>query len=289
MLFIVMRNDRLHEIIEEAIYNVVNEDHLKVVDNIDTVIAWVEENWTGPDDMWWIKIDQRKKDFRNFNKRNRTTRRNEKWWTRTPGPDGTSRENHVGYVIVRGRTKEDCVNSIRNAVVHLNPWAAKQAGVNMVRSNGNAEAIRIVCNTFFARSYMTINQRSIGQTVNRARADKRNGLFGSRAFHHRAGQSRTGVDSSGINWTLTRKYGLIDCDIDNVKAQQELEDYFERNNVKVYKKMQSHDGMHYILAIDDAKDLVFNFMDKYDTNNKAGDPSVLFKPDANMIVYSPIG
>ena len=65
MLFIVMTNSRLHKIIQEAIYNVVNEDHLKVVDNIDAVIAWVEENWTGPDDMWWIKIDQRKKDFRN--------------------------------------------------------------------------------------------------------------------------------------------------------------------------------------------------------------------------------
>lgn len=284
-----MGNDRLHEIIQESIYNVLNEDHLKVVDNIATVIDWVNENWTGPDDMWWIEIDQRKKDFRNFNKRNHTTRRNEKWWSRVSGPDGTSRANHVGYVIVRGNTKEACVDSIRNAVVHLHPWAAKQMGTKMVRSNGNAEAIKIVCNTFFSRAYMTINQRSMNQTINRARQDKETSLFGNRAFHHRAGQSRSGIDSSGFNWTLTRKYGLIDCDIDNVQGQQELEDYFRKNNVKVLKKMQSHDGMHYILPIEDAKGLTFNFMNKYDTNNKPGDPSVLFKPDANMIVYSPIG
>lgn len=280
---------RLHKAIHESIDRLLNEDHLKVVDNIDKVIEWVGENWNGPDDMWWIKIEQRLKDFRKYNQRNHTSRGNSKWWTRVQGRDGTSRENHVGYVIVRGRTKEECMNSIRYAVVHLNPWAARQLGTQIVKSNGNAEAIKIVCNTFFARSYITINQRSMQKTIDKAKEDKSSGLFGSRAFHHRAGQARSGIDSSGINWTIIRPYGLIDCDIDNVQAQQELEDYFRRNNVHVYKKMQSHDGMHYILSIQDAQDLKFNFMDKYDTSNKPGDPSVLFKPDANMIVYSPVG
>ena len=54
-------------------------------------------------------------------------------------------------------------------------------------------------------------------------------------------------------------------------------------------KRQSHDGMHYIIPINQAKNLNFDFMDKYSTNNRRGDPNVLFKPDANIIVYSPVG
>ena len=73
------------------------------------------------------------------------------------------------------------------------------------------------------------------------------------------------------------------------EAHKELENYLAQNNVQIIKKRQSHDGMHYIVPIEDVQGLDFSFMDKYATNNRPGDPNVLFKPDAKIPVYSAIG
>lgn len=277
-------------VINEAQRNLLfalNEDHLKVVDNIDAVIKMVGDEWVSQDDVWWIKIEARLKDYMNRNKRN--PRGRQIYWKRESHRDGTNRENHVGYVIVRGNTKEACINSIRNAVVHLNPWAARELGTSSVYSNGNAEAIKLVCHKFFARSYITLNKRSMGETIKKAKQDKETGMFKGREFHHRVGQTRSGIDSSGVNWTVKRPYGLIDCDVDNTRAQAELDAYLANNGVTPIMKRQSHDGMHYVIRIEDAKGLDFSFMDRYSTNNRKGDPNVLFKPDANIMVYSAVG
>lgn len=278
----------IENIVKERLSEILNEEHLKVVDNISEIIDLIGQYWTSPDDMWWINIDSRKKDFRNFNKRE-TNKHNQKWFSRVNRTDGTHRENHVGYVLVRGRTKEAAQNSLRNCVVHLNPWAADMCGTDAVYSNGNAEALKIVCNRFFARSYITINKRSIKKIIRISRLDKTKGLFKGREFHHRAGQIKSGIDSSGVDWGKEYPLGLIDCDIDIPQAHRELENYLSQNNVHIIKKRQSHDGMHYIVPITDVQGLDFSFMDKYATNNRPGDPNVLFKPDAKIPVYSAIG
>ena len=290
---IYLNESELRNLVTNIVAEVINEgrldeDHLHVVDNIEDVINWVGEQWTSQDDVWWIKIEARLKDFMNYNKKHpgKPTR----WWKFQDKKDSTHRENHVGYVIVRGATREACENSIRNAVVHLNPWAAKQMGNNVVYSNGNADAIRDVCNAFFARAYITINRRSMSATIKRAKMDKADyNPFRGREFHHRIGQPRTGIDSNNVNWSILRPYGLVDCDVDDAQAQAKLEQYFKDNNVDVLLKRQSHDGMHYIISIEQAKNLNFDFMNNYSTNNRCGDPNVLFKPDANIIVYSPVG
>ena len=186
---IVIKESQLRRCILENVNKALNsllfESHLKVVDNINDIVKLVGDTWESPDDIWWIKIESRLKDHLGYNRRNNPQQK--KWWSRVPGPDGTSRENHVGYVIVRGANKEACQRSILNAVVHLNPWAAKQCGVKSVYSNGNAEAIKLVCNYFFARSYITINKRSMNDTIGVSRRDKKTGLFKGREFHHRAG------------------------------------------------------------------------------------------------------
>jgi len=278
----------IENIVKERLSEILHEEHLKVVDNISEIIDLIGQYWTSPDDMWWINIDSRKKDFRNFNKRE-TNKHNQKWFSRVNRTDGTHRENHVGYVLVRGRTKEAAQNSLRNCVVHLNPWAADMCGTDAVYSNGNAEALKIVCNRFFARSYITINKRSIKKIIHISRLDKTKGLFKGREFHHRAGQIKSGIDSSGVDWGKEYPLGLIDCDIDIPQAHRELENYLSQNNVHIIKKRQSHDGMHYIVPITDVQGLDFSFMDKYATNNRPGDPNVLFKPDAKIPVYSAIG
>jgi len=278
---------KLQMIIENMVRQQLFESHLQIVDNIDEIIDMIGKHWKSNDDVWWIKIDSRLKDFKGYNRRNPGKR--QKFWSRVNFVDGTRRENHVGYVIIRGATKEACQDSLRNAVVHLNPWAAKMCGSDTVYSNGNAEALKMVCNRFFARSYITINKRSMESTIKISRLDKQKGLFKGREFHHRVGQTRTGIDATGRNWEKERPLGLIDCDIDDPTAQAKLDDYLKKNNVNIILRKPSHDGMHYIVPIDDVRGLDFSFLDKYATNNRPGDPNVLFKPDANLLVYSAVG
>ena len=285
--------DLIRKIIKEEINKfIISEAHLKKVDNITSMVNFVAKRWSSPNDVWWIKIEQRLKDFKKFNKRRG---KREKEWKRENGPDGTSRENHVGYVIVRGNTKEDAINSILNAVVHLNPWAASYMDdVNEMYSNGRGEAIIQACNFFFARAYITINSREMDATIDRARQDKKIGLFKGREFHHRVGQARTGIDKSGTNWGKKRPLGLVDCDVDNAQAQAWLENYFAQKGVTIEEKRQSHDGMHYIISIDDGNKCDWKYINRYmeqnyNCPNRPGDPPVLFKPDANIMLYSNVG
>ena len=285
--------DLIRKIIKEEINKfIISEAHLKKVDNIASMVNFVAKRWSSPNDVWWIKIEQRLKDFKKFNKRRG---KRVKDWKREDGLDGTSRENHVGYVIVRGNTKEDAINSILNAVVHLNPWAASYMDdVDKMYSNGRGEAIIQACNFFFARAYITINSREMDATIDRARQDKKIGLFKGREFHHRVGQARTGVDKSGTNWVKKRPLGLVDCDVDNAQAQAWLENYFAQKGVTIEEKRQSHDGMHYIISIDDGNKCDWKYINRYmeqnyNCPNRPGDPPVLFKPDANIMLYSNVG
>jgi hypothetical protein len=285
--------DLLGKIIKEEINKcLLSEVHLKKVDNIKEVEQYILETWKTPNDMWWVKLDARKKDFIGYNKRNNG--KNQKWFKSVGWPDGTGRENHVGYAIIRGNTKEEAARSLRYAVVHLNPWAAKIAKTDKYYSNGACEAIKTACHQFFARAYITINQRDIQSTVARSKEDKKRGMFKGREFHHRAGQARTGVDKSGKNWEIDRPMGLVDCDVDNAQAQAWLKNYFIQKGVKIYFEKPSFDGMHYFITIDDGKkcdwDYINRYMEKnYFTKNRPGDPPVLFKPDANAMLYAAIG
>ena len=281
-----MNYNKIRKIINECINNFLREEHLKVVDNIKEVAAFIGDKWESYDDVWWLKIDARQKDVRNYNNR---TKGEKKLWVRRYDVDGTSRDKHVGYAIVRGKSKEDCINSILNGIVLLNPWAAKEYGSRYVYSNGNAEAIKNVCNFFYARCYITINKRSMKEVLGIARGMKMSPLSNGREFHNAIGRMKRGVDINGVNWTEKRPLGLVDCDVDNVNGQRELEDYLRKNNVKIYLKRQSHDGMHYVISAEDAEKLDFGFMAKYDSNNKVGDFNTKFKHDASMLVYSAVG
>ena len=288
-------NNIIRECINDYV-NLITEVHLQEVDNISDIENFILSTWSSPSDMWWIKIDSRKKDFISRNKRNAgVPGYKEKWWKSVGGADGTGRENHVGYAIIRGRTKEDAINSLKNAVVHLNPWAASYMDdVNEMYSNGRGEAIIQACNFFFARAYITINSREMDATIDRARQDKKIGLFKGREFHHRVGQARTGVDKSGTNWGKKRPLGLVDCDVDNAQAQAWLENYFAQKGVTIEEKRQSHDGMHYIISIDDGNKCDWKYINRYmeqnyNCPNRPGDPPVLFKPDANIMLYSNVG
>lgn len=266
-------------------------EHKDIVDEFDVAVDLIREQWTSPDDAWYVKIDARYKDFRGYNRRHGYNYGNPRmiYWKQVDRTDGTRRENHVGFVIITGKTADEAVNNLLNCTVKLNPWAAKQMRTREVTSkDGKGGAIRQVCDQFFARAYMTINPRSLSVSRNKAEDYKRKGIFRGREINHALGQSKADDDPT-IKWTALRPYGLIDCDVDNEKGWKELEDFLDRNGIKPFRTYLSHDGKHYVLKNRDAQKLNFGFMKKYDTNNRPGDPNVLFKGDANMLLFSAVG
>lgn len=264
-----------------------------LVNNMMSILSIIDRTWKSPDDLYYIKIDQRFKDFRNFNvdKGFNTHDRGAKRWKQEDpsGKDSTKRENHVGYCIVRGRTKEDCKENALNVTVHLNPWAAKIYGTSTLHSHGGMEAIIEICHRFFARAYMVINPRSMQRTIDRAREDKKIGRFRGREFNHRAGQSKSGFDGT-TDWDKIYPDALIDCDISDPKAWRDVENLLKANGCQIYNKMKSHQGIHFIVNYDECKNIDFTpIMNAYPSFNKPGDPAILLKHDANTMVYSPAG
>ena len=181
--------------------NGILNEHVDVIDNTSDAEKLISMQWASPDDYWFIQVTQRKKDFRNYNKRHGG---NSKWWYRVQGIDGTSRENFVGYGVVKGNTLQEAINCLHNIKIKLNPWAAQIIGQNEVQSTGNMEAIYSICDQLWARAYITINKRSMSRTQKIAQKG------GLRAFDKES--SRNHRDAHYYPWSM------IDMDIDHPNA-----------------------------------------------------------------------
>lgn len=253
------------------------DEHIAVIDNTKDVEKLISMQWTSPDDYWFIQVTQRKKDFRNFNKRHGGQ---SKWWNRVSGVDGTVRENFAGYGVVKGNTLQDAINCLHNIKIKLNPWAAQILGQNEVQSAGNMEAIYKVCDTLWARAYITINKRSMSRTQ---RIAKQGGL---RAFEKES--SRNHNDAKYYPWSM------IDMDIDDANAASETDTALRKLGINPKIRHSSHDGMHYFF---DTRDIM-NYTEhspefspiarKYAASKQPGEAFTM-KEDAKMIIYSPCG
>lgn len=281
--------DRIMESIRRSVKNALYE-HRNVIYNLDSCVRVIEAQWESPDDQWMVVIEQRLKDYKHYNQNHKFNFGDKgfKKWSKINSIDGTHRENHVGYVLVKGNTKEECVDSLKHAVVHLNDWAAKMVGRKDIPSQGAMEGVIEICNRFFARAYMNINKRSGKMVDDRIAKDKAMGLFKGRELQHRMGQAKENDDAT-VKWTEIRPWGMIDCDVDDAKAQAELEKYLKDNGIEPFDQYESHDGKHYILKTREAAKLDFSFLAKYNSRNRRNDPNCEFKGDAKMILYSPTG
>ena len=252
-------------------------EHIAVIDNTSDAEKLIGMQWTSPDDYWFIQVTQRRKDFRNFNKRHGG---NSKWWVRTQGIDGTSRENFVGYGVVKGNSVQEAINCLHNIKIKLNPWAAQIIGKNEVQSTGKMEAIYDICDKLWARAYITINKRSMSRTQ---RIVKNGGL---RAFEKES--SRNHKDGYYYPWSM------IDMDIDHPNAWAETDAALKKLNIVPSIAHKSHDGMHYFFNNRD----IMNYTEhspefspivrKYIGNKQPGEAFTM-KEDAKMIIYSPCG
>ena len=255
-------------------------EHVNILNGVKLAEDIIREEWTSPDDFWFIQITQRKKDFRNYNARHGGT---SKWWNRVPSIDGSSRENFAGYGIVQGNTVDEAVNSLKNVTVKLNDWAAKIIGTPTVPSNGAIEGVISVCDKLWARAYMTINKRSMSLIQGLVKKDVARGR-GLRSFEKHSSEPYTGYGSE-----KTHPMTLIDNDIDDQKAWDDMEKLVKSKGYTPFRSTLSHDGKHFLYKTPDIEKIDFSQFNRYSTNNKPGDPPVLVKRDAKIILYSPCG
>ena len=253
------------------------DEHISVIDNTKDVETLIKMQWTSPDDYWFIQVTQRKKDFRNYNKRHGGM---SKWWTRVQGVDGTSRENFAGYGVIKGNTVQEAINCLHNIKIHLNPWAAQAYGQTDVQSNGNMEAIYDVCDKLWARAYVTINKRSMSRTQRIAKQG------GQRAFEKES--SRNHRDAQFYPWSM------IDMDIDDPNAAAETDAALKKLGISPAIRHSSHDGTHYFFDNRDIMKYTEHSPEfspiarKYAAAKQPGEAFTM-KEDAKMIIYSPCG
>lgn len=284
----LIKESKLRNIIRESIVRHLFE-HVNEVYNLDSAIDVINQQWESPDDFWYVYISQRKKD-------------NIQTFVKNHGSAGSRnfRVNFIAYGVVSGNTKEEAIESLKNIKMNVNydyqsEISSKGNRITTVPSSAYPlQSIIFLCNKFNARCYMTVNKRSMSETNAYAQKLKNNGQEKYREFQFAAGRQM--IDDDPTNkWSEKRPYGIIDCDIDDVDAQQKLEDYLQRHNITIFKKYQTHDGMHYILPSRDASKLDFSWLDrKYRPANAAAtrrksDPMVLFKGDACILLYSACG
>lgn len=290
----IINESQLKQIIKECVKNVLSKkklikEHVDEIYNIDTAIKLINEQWSSPDDFWYVYISQRRKD--NLNS-----------FVKNHGSAGSRNfgVNFIAYGIVNGNSKEEAIENLKNIKLNINydyqnKLSNKGNKITSVESKHYPlQSVVLLCNHFNARCYMTVNKRSMSETQQYANTLKSQNKEKYREFQFAAGRQMTHDDKLN-KWTEKRPYGIIDCDIDDVNAQKEIEDYLNKNNIKIFHKYESHDGMHYVLPNRDAEKLDFSKFDvKYrpanaSTTRRNSDPMVLFKGDACILLYSACG
>lgn len=285
---------QLKNIIKESIIDSIYDkqqlnEHVDEIYNINSAKKIIDSQWESPDDFWYVYISQRKKD-------------NIHSFVKNHGSAGSRnfRVNFIAYGVVSGNTKEEAIKSLENIKMEINydyqdKVSEKSNRITTMSSDlFPLQSVVVLCNKFNARCYMTVNKRSMSETNTYAQSLKSQGKEKHREFQFAAGRQMTHDDKTNA-WSKKRPYGLIDCDIDDPIAQKELEDFLSKNNIKVFDKYPSHDGMHYVLQNRDAEKLDFSIFDKkYRPQNakqtrRNSDPMVLFKGDACILLYSACG
>lgn len=281
----VSKND-IAKMVKESLSMIL--EHQDIINNFNTALWIIEQQWSGPDDFWFINIDSRRKDIINRQMEHPYYKKGNRLWRRLGGEDDSAANgNIVGYIIVKGNTLEEALNCIKNPTVMFNDWAKNLVGRDSFSSNdGNMKAIKDVCEHFFARAYLTLNKRSMSSTLDYLKSKGKNTDFSSPDFKMVAGKMKHGKE-----YFKDYPLGLVDNDIDDEGMRDKVYNYLKDNGINVLKNFPSHDGHH---AIVDNPEKYYRmkmsqFNDRSMTNNKKSDSAVKIKQDGKLLLYSPCG
>jgi hypothetical protein len=276
------------------------EEHLDVVggpstDKLDTCIKLIKSEWESPDDFWVVEIKSRSKDIT----------KNGLEYVPLGGFLGIG-GNRVGYSIIHGQTVEDAINSLKNIKITLFDWAQElRGGNNIVAStDGNMNALYLICDEFYARAYFSINKRNFSKTKENIKKKGNNDDYDFLNF---------ATYGKGNNLVT-----FIDCDIDPDSVSKldrrkrgtakikKLINLLKSNGITILKSELSHNGVHIYIptreyeankkTIKPILDKDFNATIKigknnsYEfSNNRHGDEPIKFKNNSYLMIYSPCG
>jgi hypothetical protein len=239
--------DEIPQMLSESIVKKGLLDEGIHVDNFDLAANLLRI--TNPDDFYYVAIVKRLKDNRDM------------YIPRRHNPD--TRSNCI-YLKSYKISSPDDLKNYRDEIINL-------------------------CNQENARAMMTINPRSLKEVEAYVNHCKQKGLFHNREFEHAAGQAKDRNDRDN-NWEEKRPWGLIDNDIPDPEAIKQLDDLLKKFNLTPSATYTTpNGGKHYIMPNRDAQHLNFGAFEKYrpkQHTRRNSDPMVLFKGDAQMILYS---
>ena len=221
----------------------------QIVNNLDLAIRIIKNQWESPDDYWYVKIIQRNKDNSNvvdrdgksiFSKKGKT-------WL-----DGRNNENKIGYVVVKGETVNDAIDSLINPKVTIFDSWVDFIGQKVIQSNDNKfGAIIEVCRAFNARAYMAMYKKSFSDFSNR---DAGTDLMTPKVYQALRGDmspsARERVFDHITNHTRMPSvpFWLVDCDDEDEVTQEKVLDYmYKEFGLKPIDTYKSHGGVHYLL------------------------------------------
>ena len=225
----------------------------QVINNLDKAIEIINTQWSSPDDYWYVKILQRKKDNDNVvDDEGRSIFVNGSAWV-----DGDKDDNRIGYVVVKGNTKEEAINSLLNATVTIfDSWVDFVGNKHISSNDGNIGSIIEVCRAFNARAYMSSYKRSFDSFRNRE--PKKSGMMPGailglagktdpssreRVFDHLTNHQRIG----------SNPYYLIDCDDESENVQTQILDFLKNDyNIEPLQSYKTHNGVHFLVDLSKA-------------------------------------
>lgn len=146
-----------------------------------------------------------------------------------------------------------------------------------------------LCERENARAYISINARSMKDTMRFVEYCKMRGMFPGREFQHAAGQHKEYNDRDH-KWEEERPRGKFDFDPTEEEAKIEFDKLLSKFNMEpLFVGQTPSGGWEYIMNNRDGKYLDLSGFEKYrpkEHTRRRSDPMVLFKGDAPMVLYS---
>lgn len=251
--------------------DLINEG-VEKINNLNYAIEGIiKKQWSSPDDYWYVSISQRQKDNSNvtddngmsiFSGRIKKTKdgqsvENVGW------EDGDSSQNKIGYVVVKGNTVDEAIDSLANPTVTIfESWRYFFDGKKQISSNdGQMGSIIEICRMFNARAYFSSYKRSYG---------KYNGFDPkdtnvTKPIISLRGKTDPISRERVFDFVSTRKFPFnqhkpvwfVDCDDENKEINSKVVSGIKKICGVDPKIYETHNGVHYIID-----------MSQYYTNKK---------------------
>lgn len=241
--------------------DLINEGVEKINNLTYAIEEIIKKQWSSPDDYWYVSISQRQKDNSNVVDDNGMSifsgkikkRKGKEVIDNIGWEDGDSSQNRIGYVVVKGNTVNEAIDSLINPTVTIfESWRYFFDGKKQISSNdGKMNSIIQVCRMFNARAYFSSYKRSYSKLNG---FDPRDTNVTKPIISLR-GKTDPISRERVFDFVSTRKFPFnqhkpvwfVDCDDENEEKNAQVVNGIKEIcgvDPKIYR---THNGVHYII------------------------------------------